>query len=111
MAPSTGFPQADAHTDFGRARRQQALAKLAAKLRREPDDVALILPFEEVVAALGRQGERRLGLQTIDLDSIVGHGRPQPRVRPQLPPDVGARPRALGADRARFAAGTGDAAD
>ena len=72
MAPSTGFPQADAHTDFGRARRQQALAKLAAKLRREPDDVALILPFEEVVAALGRQGEKQLGLQTIDLDSIVG---------------------------------------
>ena len=32
----------------------------------------VILPFDEVVAALGRRGERRLGQQTIDLDSIVG---------------------------------------
>jgi hypothetical protein len=72
MAPDTGFPRADAQTDFGRARRNRALAKLAARLRREPDDVDLILPFEEVVEALGRQGERNLGLQTVELDSIVG---------------------------------------
>ena len=32
----------------------------------------MILPFDEVVAALGRRGEKRLGLQTIPLDSIVG---------------------------------------
>jgi len=32
----------------------------------------MILPFEEVVEALGRAGERPLGLQTIDVDSIVG---------------------------------------
>ena len=32
----------------------------------------MILPFDEVVEALGRKGERRLGLQTIPLDSIVG---------------------------------------
>ncbi len=31
-----------------------------------------MLPFEEVVAALGRRGESDLGLQTIRLDSIVG---------------------------------------
>lgn len=31
-----------------------------------------ILPFDEVVAALGRKGENRIGLETIDLDSIVG---------------------------------------
>ena len=72
MAPDSGFPRADAQTDFGRARRQSALARLAARLRREPDDIDLILPFEEVVEALGRVGERRLGLQTIPLDSIVG---------------------------------------
>jgi hypothetical protein len=30
------------------------------------------LPFEEVVRALGRKGERNLGLQTIPLESIVG---------------------------------------
>jgi hypothetical protein len=41
-------------------------------MRREPSDVNVILPFDEVVAALGRRGERRLGPQTIPLDSIVG---------------------------------------
>jgi hypothetical protein len=72
MARDTGLPRADAQTDFGRARRQRALHRLAARLRREPDDVHVILPFEEVVQALGREGERSLGLQTISLDSIVG---------------------------------------
>ena len=32
----------------------------------------MILPFAEVVEALGRTGERPLGLQTIELDSLVG---------------------------------------
>jgi hypothetical protein len=68
----TGFPDQDAHTDFSRARRRHRLADLAARLRREPDDVNVILPFDEVVAALGKRGERRLGLQTISVDSIAG---------------------------------------
>jgi hypothetical protein len=72
MAMDTGFPDSDAQTDFSRARRRQVTADLARRLRREPDDVNQILPFDEVVAALGRRGERRLGLQTIELDSIVG---------------------------------------
>jgi hypothetical protein len=72
MAPDTGLPRADAHGDFSRARRRHALNNLAARLRREPDDVNLILPFEEVVEALGWEGERNLGLQVIPLDSIVG---------------------------------------
>jgi len=67
----TGLPSADAQFDFSRARRQRALARLAARLRRA-DDVNHILPFEEVVQALGRTGERRLGQQLIPLDSIVG---------------------------------------
>jgi hypothetical protein len=67
----TGLPSADAESDFSRARRRRALARLAARLRRA-DDVNHILPFEEVVRALGRSGERRLGEQTIPLDSIVG---------------------------------------
>jgi len=70
--PNIGSPRADAQSDFSRARRRRALALLSARLRREPDDVAMILPFEEVVEALGRTGERPLGLQTIDLDSVVG---------------------------------------
>jgi hypothetical protein len=72
MARDTGFPQTDAQFDFGRARRRRALARLAARLRGAPADVHVILPFEEVVQALGRKGERYLGLQTIQLESIVG---------------------------------------
>jgi hypothetical protein len=68
----TGLPQADAESDFQRARRRQVLARLGSWLRREPDDINVILPFDEVVRALGRKGERRLGLQTILLDTIVG---------------------------------------
>lgn len=72
MTRSTGFPRADVEDDFLRARRRQVLSRLAQRLRREPDDVNLVLPFDDVVAALGRRGERRLGLQTIRLDTIVG---------------------------------------
>jgi hypothetical protein len=72
MRRDTGFPVADAENDFLRARRGQVLSRLAAWLRREPDDVNIMLPFHEVVDALGLVTERRLGLQTIRLDSIVG---------------------------------------
>ena len=72
MPAETGFPRADVEDDFLRARRRQVLARLVQRLRREPDDVNLILPFDEVAAALGRKGERPLGLQTIQLDSVVG---------------------------------------
>jgi hypothetical protein len=68
----TGFPRADAENDFLRARRRQVLSRLATWLRREPDDVNIMLPYGEVVDALGRQGERRIGLQVIRLESIVG---------------------------------------
>ena len=71
MARDTGLPSADAQFDFSRARRRRALARLSARLRRA-DDVNHILPFEEVVRALGRTGERRLGQELIQLDSIVG---------------------------------------
>jgi hypothetical protein len=67
----TGLPQTDAQFDFGRARRKRALAQIAARMRRDSDFTA-ILPFDEVVRALGRRGERYMGLQTIELDSIVG---------------------------------------
>ncbi|HYH62591.1 MAG TPA: hypothetical protein VD766_12060, partial [Solirubrobacterales bacterium] len=68
----TGFPTQDAQSDFGRARRRAVGSSLARRLRGETGDVNMILPFDEVVAALGRKGERSLGLQTIELDSIVG---------------------------------------
>ncbi len=72
MRRDTGFPGADAQDDFQRARRRQVLSQLARRLSRDSRDVDLILPFEEVVEALGRVEERYIGLRTIDLDSILG---------------------------------------
>jgi hypothetical protein len=68
----TGLPRVDVENDFSRARRRQVLARLVSKLGLAPDDVNLILPFDEVIAALGMQGETDLGLQTIRVDTIVG---------------------------------------
>ena len=72
MPADTGFPRADVENDFLRARRRQILSRLATRLRRGPDDVNLILPFDDVVTALGNRGERPLGLKTIRLDTVVG---------------------------------------
>jgi len=71
MPKDTGLPETDAQFDFGRARRGRVVARLSGRLRRE-NDFDVILPFDEVVAALGRRGERYLGAQTIEVDSIVG---------------------------------------
>jgi hypothetical protein len=72
MPRDTGLPETDAQFDFSRARRRRALSRLANRLRGVPSDLNVILPFEEVVEALGYRGERYLGLQVISLDSIVG---------------------------------------
>ena len=61
MPAETGFPRADVADEFLRVRRRQALARLVQRLRRSPDDVNVILPFDEVVNALGLRGERRIG--------------------------------------------------
>lgn len=68
----TGFTSQDAQSDFNRARRRAALQRLADRLRGQAGDVSTLLPFTEVVDALGRTGERRIGLKTIPLGSIVG---------------------------------------
>jgi hypothetical protein len=72
MPAETGFPRADVADEFLRLRRRQAIARIVRWLRRAPDDVNVIMPLDEVLDALGRRGERRLGLQTIQLDRIVG---------------------------------------
>src|SRR3954467_7837540 len=69
---STGSPSQDAQHDLSRARRARLLADVARRLRGEPDDVAMILPFEEVVDALGRVGQGDRGLNVVQLDDIVG---------------------------------------
>jgi hypothetical protein len=66
------MPSVDAQHDFLRARRRAILARLAARLRLEPDDVEVILPYEEVVKALGFVSERHLGLQVVPIAAIVG---------------------------------------
>jgi hypothetical protein len=69
---STGLSGFDAQNDFMRQRRRAALARLAARLRHEPDDVGVVLPYDEVIEALGFVSERSLGLQVVQVDSIVG---------------------------------------
>lgn len=71
MADS-GSPRIDAESDFLRSRRLQTLSALAARLRGEGGESTRALSFDEVVDALGRRGERRVGLQLIPLDAIVG---------------------------------------
>jgi hypothetical protein len=66
------MPSADARDDFTRARRRAAWAKVFARLSGRPGDVSVLLPYDEVVAALGRRDIVPLGLQTVALDSIVG---------------------------------------
>jgi hypothetical protein len=72
MVRSTGSVTADAADDFLRARRRQAMTRLGRRMQLADADVNAILPFDEVVAALGRVGEVDLGLHMVDLDTIVG---------------------------------------
>jgi hypothetical protein len=69
---STGFPEADSRDDFSRARRRAQWARVAGRLRGRPGDVDVLLPFDEVVAALGRVAQHDLGEQVVEIDSIVG---------------------------------------
>jgi hypothetical protein len=69
---STGMPGVDAQHDFLRARRHAAMARVAARLRGEPDDVRQILPYEEVIQALGFVSEHPVGPRVVTLDEIVG---------------------------------------
>lgn len=69
---STGLSGLDAQHDFMRARRRATIAKLVARLRGEPDDVGVVLPYEEVIAALGFVSERSVGIRVVPLDRIVG---------------------------------------
>jgi hypothetical protein len=66
------MPGVDAQHDFLRSRRRAALSRLAARLRGEPDDVGVVLPYSEVLDALGFVSERQIGLQVVALETIVG---------------------------------------
>ena len=68
----TGLLWVDVEDDYSRARRRHVLAQLAGWLRRHPGDADRLLSFDEVVGALGWRGEHDLGLQSIQLDTVVG---------------------------------------
>src|SRR4051812_21381944 len=104
---STVMPRDDAKAAFARERRRRALARIVSKLRSEPDDVSYILPFEEVVAALGRTSDHALGTGVIPLGSIAGPAargraqfardfRPSADVRARWERIAAARPRGEG---------------
>lgn len=69
---STGQPREDAKIAFDKERRRRALSRLASRMRFEADDVSHMLPFEEVVAALGATSRVSKGEQVVPLDAIVG---------------------------------------
>jgi hypothetical protein len=69
---STGMPRLDAQNDFLRARRRAAASRVAARLRGEPGDVRMVLPYEEVIEALGFVSEHPAGVEVVALDAIVG---------------------------------------
>jgi len=69
---STGLPGLDAQHDFQRARRRATIARLVARLRGDPDETGVVLPYEEVIDALGFASERSAGLTVVPLDAIVG---------------------------------------
>ena len=68
----TGLLWVDVEDDFNRARRRQVLARLAGWLRGQPAHVRRILLLDEVVGPLCWRGERYLGLQDIQLDTVAG---------------------------------------
>ena len=73
----TGFLQVDVEYDFLRARRHQVLAALAHRLRRWRGDGNRLVPLDEVADPASWRGERRLGRQTIRLDTIIGAAEPR----------------------------------
>jgi hypothetical protein len=68
----TGFPRADIDNDFLRARRRQVRAALSHWLRGQGFASGRLLTLDEVVSPVGWRAGRRLGLQSIPLDTIVG---------------------------------------
>lgn len=74
----TGFPLADVENDFLRARRHQAAARLANRIRHRPEGTGRLLLLTEVAGMLGTHSERSLGLQSIPLATIVGTLDPRP---------------------------------
>jgi hypothetical protein len=91
------YDKQGARKDFDRGLRRHLLAEVRTRLRREPEDALDMLPFDDVVRALGRRSQTDLGIQTIRLDSIIGTvGRHDEFDRAFRPADRKLRDRWLG---------------
>lgn len=62
----------DARDDFLRQRRRETLSRMARMLRGRTGGVDVMLPFDEVVGALGRRGVIDRGEQLVLLNTIIG---------------------------------------
>jgi hypothetical protein len=71
IAQDTGYAIADAERDYHRLRRQHRWSGLASKLLRVGGCTGL-RSFADVTAGLGATAQRNLGLQVVDVDTIVG---------------------------------------
>ena len=90
---------------------QATFSRLVSRLRGLPDDVGVILPFEEVDrgARIRQRAQRRARGGPARPDRR--QRRPRARLRSQLPPHLGPHAQSLGADRDRDAPRRVDAAD
>ena len=72
LAYDTGFIAADAEQDFRRMRRRSRWSRLATALRLICGERTRLSSFAEAVAGPGATAHQDLGLQSVDLDTIVG---------------------------------------
>jgi hypothetical protein len=71
IAQDTGYVAADAEQDFRRLRRQRRWAGFASRLRRTAECTGLA-SFADVIAGRTATARYEVGLQAVDLDTIVG---------------------------------------
>jgi ParB/Sulfiredoxin domain len=71
-AYDTGYIAADAERDYRRMRRHRRWAQLVRRLRHTCEAATRLVAFAEATAALGSTTQRDLGLQAVDLDTVVG---------------------------------------
>lgn len=68
----SGFVAADAERDLRRMRRHRAWTQLSGRLQGSSGRGNGLLVFDDVAAALGATARHDLGLQSVDIDTIVG---------------------------------------
>jgi hypothetical protein len=71
-AYDTGYIAADAERDFRRMRRHRRWAQLVRRLRQTCDRSTRLAVFADATAGRSATAQRNLGLQAVDLDTIVG---------------------------------------